>query len=821
MATSTAEHGHGIETYRGRRDFSVTAEPPPRPAKAAGRAPIFVVQEHAARRLHWDFRLEHNGVLWSWAVPKGPSMDPADKRLAVHVEDHPLDYADFEGRIPQGQYGAGSVAIWDRGTWEPVGDPAAGLCDGELKFRLRGERLRGGFVLVRLKPRAKERGENWLLIKEHDTPDMVEAADPPARADAMPRTQSPQLATPVDTPPEDGGWISEVKFDGYRLLVRIENGTVRLITRNGHDWTDRLPTIAAAFAGLKVQTALLDAELVALRDDGISSFPDLQAALSKGQDDTLFCYAFDLLYLNGKDLRPRALRDRKQALEGLAEWGGRLRYSDHVEGQSGTMRRRACELGLEGIVCKRADAPYRAGRGPDWVKLKCQGREEFIVLGWTKPGGSRTAIGALQLGFRDPARRLHFAGGVGSGFTELDLKTLHARLEALAAPPPAGLLYGEAPPEPGVIWVKPDLVAEVQYAGWSGGGRLRHAVFLGLREDKTAREVVRDLPDPAQPRREFRVAAPRIVHAVPPRASHGGKERRMHPPATDAASERVVLEGVELTHATKELWPGITKRDLASYWLAVAAHALPDIAGRPLALVRCPDGIGGQHFFQKHAQAGFPPEIRAGEADGAPYLAIDDVAGLVAAVQTATLELHAWGASGDDPLHPDRLVFDLDPGEGVGMTELIGAAKEVRQRLEAAGLTGFVRSSGGKGLHVVAPLIPRAGWQETRDWCHGFARAMEADSPDRYVASVPKKRRLGRILVDWLRNGLGATSVASFSPRARPGAGVATPLAWRELTTAFDASRFTLLTVPDRLKRQKHDPWDGFAAAAVTLPERR
>lgn len=815
MATSSAVRkrvvrGHGIDTYRARRDFSATAEPPPVPPAASSRgAPVFVVQKHAARRLHWDFRLEHGGVLWSWAVPKGPSLDSGDKRLAVHVEDHPLDYAGFQGRIPADQYGAGMVETWDQGTWQPVGDPDEGMRRGELKFTLAGSRLRGGFVLVRLKPRGRERAENWLLIKEHDAAERsgadaasLEGAPPITGAvrGAVPADPAPQLAALMAEPPAEAGWLNEVKFDGYRLLVRIAAGRVRLITRRGQDWTARLPAVTALFAPLSGRDALLDGELVALRANGVSSFPDLQDALARGQDRALCLYLFDLLHLDGWDLRPCPLIDRKallhRLLQPLPSWGERLRFSDHIAGQSDAMRRRACALGLEGIVCKREDAPYVPGRGHGWVKVKCQGREEFVVLGWTPPAGSRTGFGSLHVGFYDPAGALHYVGGVGSGFTDRELGPLRTRLEALRAPPPAGLLYGEEPPPRDLTWVRPELVVEVQYLGWSGGGRLRQAVFLGLREDKAAREVVRDVPNPD--------IARRVLHAASP-------ARIVRP---KAARDR---QGV--SHADKELWPGVTKGDLAAYWRAVAPQALPELAGRPLALLRCPDGIDGPHFFQKHSHAGFPPQIRAGETDGAPFLAIDDLDGLLAAVQVAAIELHAWSAAGADPLHPDRLVFDLDPGEGVAFPQVVAAAKEVRARLAAVGLAAFCRTSGGKGLHVVVPLVPRADWAAVRAWCRDFARRMEAEAPDRYVASVPKARRRGRILVDWLRNGLGATAVASFSPRARPGAGVATPLAWREVMPHLDPARFTLRSVPDRLKRQRRDPWEGFAAAARPLPE--
>jgi bifunctional non-homologous end joining protein LigD len=866
--------GTTIETYRQRRDFSATAEPAPGAStKPSGAKPIFVVQKHDARRLHWDFRLEHGGVLWSWAVPKGPSLDPADKRLAVRTEDHPLDYADFAGIIPEGQYGAGTVETWDRGTWEPTnGDADAALAKGELKFELHGARLNGRFVLVRLKPRPKDRGENWLLIKEHDVAEargadaekLEKSIAPPGRTSeraqskrtrtdmkrqapkvqapldapvdgatrgALPAEQGPQLATLADEPPEDdANWLSEVKFDGYRLLAFKDGDAVRLVTRNGHDWTARLPTIAKAVSRLPVDVALADGELVTLREDGVSSFALLQRALSAGSDRSLFYYVFDLLHLNGWDLRRCPLVARKAALQRLSEWRDALRYSDHQVGRSAAMRREACALKLEGIVVKRADAPYRAGRNRNWLKLKCSGREELVVLGWTPPQGSRQGLGALHLGYRDESGVWQYAGAVGSGFTERELEALRTRLDPIAGQAPPGMMVSDEPIDRGVRWVDPELIAEVQFTGWSGSGRVRHAVYLGLREDKKPDEVVRPLADPDVPRTPFgptRKGSRIVKTSTPaPRLKAAAKTKT---DADEASAPRTVavrkpakgaaqIGDMTITHADRELWPGISKRDLAEYWLAVADRALPEIAGRPLALVRCPEGIDGEHFFQKHAKPGFPHELLGDAVDGAPYLVLQDVAGLLACAQVSAIELHAWGSRLPDALHPDRVVFDLDPGEGVAFTEIVEAAKEVRDRLQAEGLAAFCRTTGGKGLHVVAPLVPSADWDTTRAWCKGVAEAMAADSPERFVSRVPKVERRGRILVDWLRNGLGSTAVASYSPRARPGATVATRLDWREVTPKLDPAAFNLRTVPSRLARQGADPWAGFAAAAVPLP---
>ncbi len=841
-AGSAKPRDTSIETYRARRDFTRTGEPPPGSVAAASSAPVFVVQKHDATRLHYDFRLEHDGVLWSWAVPRGPSMDPHDKRLAVHVEDHPLDYAGFAGTIPAGEYGAGTVEIWDRGTWSAIGaDPAADLARGEMKFTLEGSRLRGKFVLIRLKPRPKEHAENWLLIKEHDEhesagvtvaeleavelaplpkgksqkrPAQPNAPAPGAVRAALPESQAPQLAAAIEGLPEKGEWLSEIKLDGYRLLAFKDAAAVRLLTRNGLDWTHRMKGVAVTIAAIPQRAVLLDGELVALRPDGVSSFPDLQAALSSGRTDGLVFYVFDLLHLDGWDLRPCRLDARKAVLAGLPIWTDAVRFSEHIAGDAAPVRKQACELGLEGIIAKRVDAAYRPGRSSDWVKLKCQGREEFVVVGWTPPAGSRTGIGALHLGFYDATGALHYVGAVGSGFNDKTLAALRKRLDEMKAPPPDAMLLTAERPDSKITWVRPELVAEVHYTGWSGAGRVRHAVFLGLREDKAAAEVVRDIPDPAAPRAPLRPVRATVVSARPP-----GKRDAVAPMTRKTTSAAAAPGAVKLTHPDRELWPGITKQMLADYWAAVADAALPGIAGRPLALVRCPDGADGQHFFQKHAMKGMQRQFHEGEQDGAPYLACDDADGLQAAAQMAAIELHSWGSALPDAAHADRLVFDLDPGPDVEWATTVRAAVALRERLGRSGLESFCRTSGGKGLHVVVPVVPGPDWGTVRAWCRAYAEAMEAEAPESYVASVPKARRTGRILVDWLRNGLGSTAVASFSPRARPGAPVATPVAWREVTPKLDPAAFNVLTVPKRLARLRADPWEGFAAAARPLPE--
>ncbi len=847
MASSTATpRDTSIRTYRAKRDFAVTREPAPKDAPTHGHAPIFVVQKHQAHRagLHWDFRLEHDGVLWSWAVRKGPSLDPADKRIAAHVEDHPLDYANFEGTIPDGEYGAGKVELWDRGTWQPLDDPSAGMRKGELRFVLDGKRLHGRFTLVRLKPRAGQRSrqDNWLLIKGHDeaerpgadapTIERQEAApkraakrskSPPAEGavrSKLPQQQSPQLASLSGDPPEGDGWVSEIKFDGYRLLCWLDHGNVRLLTRKGLDWTDRLPAIAKAVATLHADTALVDGELVALdKKSGASSFPALQAALSAGNDRALNLFLFDLLHLDGWDLRQCKLLERKRILQHLNDWRGVLQFSDHQVGNASGMLREVSKLQLEGIICKRGEAPYRAGRGGDWLKIKCLGREEFIVLGWTPPGGSRTGLGSLHLGYYDKRGRLHYAGGVGSGYSDDELARLSGRLAELGSDPPKSLYVAGEPLPKTINWVRPELVAEVRFASWSGSGRVRQAVYLGLREDKDAKDVVRDPADAEAERKAVQPAAgdPMArkrgpVLAVPPR-------RETAIISAQAPKRRGVTVGnIQLSHPDRALWPGITKQDLAEYWRSVAEHALPGLAQRPLAIVRCPEGIGGEHFFQKHGHGTLPSAIRQGEVTGQPYLVIDDVDGLIAMAQISGIELHAWGAREADPSRPDQVVFDLDPGDGVTFAEVIKAAQDLRGQLQRLGLESYCRTTGGKGLHLVVPLEPIADWDVVKPFCRAFAEALSQQQPERFLSTVKKADRKGRILIDWLRNGLGATAVASFSPRAREGATVATPVSWEEVKRGLEPGKFTLRTVPERLARQRRDPWKDFHSTRQRLP---
>jgi bifunctional non-homologous end joining protein LigD len=841
----------GLQTYAAKRDFAKTPEP--RGAKAKQSGHVFVVQKHAARRLHYDFRLELDGVLKSWAITKGPSLVPGEKRLAVEVEDHPLDYQDFEGTIPQGQYGGGTVLVWDRGTWTPHGDPHEGLAKGHLDFELDGGKLHGAWHLVRMRGKPGEKRHNWLLIKARDAaarepgePDILdespqsvlsgrmieevaadkkgrtwssnrsnnrgaEAPAKPAQAPepagaaapaiaklqharkaALPAFVEPSLATLAAKPPKGAGWVHEIKFDGYRLQARIDGGKVKLLTRSGLDWTTKFgKRMLAALSRLPVRQALVDGELVVEGEAGASDFAVLQAALSEGKTDRFVFYAFDLIYADGYDLRDVALNERKAALRALpAGTEGAVRFSEHFETEGDIVLENACRLSLEGIVSKRADAPYRSGRSRDWIKSKCSHRQEFVIAGYVPSSTGAKAIGSLVLGLYENGKLVH-VGRVGTGFSAKVARELWSRLEKLRVdtPPFAGTLTAEERRD--VRWVKPELVAEVEFRSWTGAHLLRHASFRGLRDDKPAKEIVRE----------------------------DAGEAAAGPPAS--ASRKSF--GVKLTHPDRIYWPdaGVTKQGLAEYYADVWKWMAPHVVARPLALVRCPDGIGAKCFFQKAAWKGIHRSVTVlrnpGEG-GDELLAIRDLDGLVALVQAGVLEIHPWGSTVGDLDRPDRLIFDLDPGPDVGWPELVRAAQDVRRRLKDSGLESFLKTTGGKGLHVVAPLEPVARWDEVKPYTRGIAEAMAADSPDRYVAKMSKQLRAGHIFVDYLRNGRGATAVAPYSTRARPGAPVSTPLAWEELGPDVRGNYFHVANLPTRLAHLDADPWSGFFKIKQRLP---
>jgi len=835
-----------LEEYRRKRDFRKTPEPAGKlPAHKKAAAPlVFVIQEHKARRLHFDFRLELDGVLKSWAVPKGPSLDPAEKRLAVEVEDHPLDYGGFEGVIPEGQYGGGTVLLWDRGTWIPADpDPAMAFAKGMLKFELRGEKLHGNWALVRMGGKAaRERRPNWLLVKERDEAAVPQSGDavvmdnplsvetgrsleaiaedrdrvwesgkgeatprhPPdrirgARKGRMPANPKPQLATPAVAAPAGPEWLHEIKYDGYRLFADIDHGKTRLVTRNGLDWTSKFPELAYAFGRLPVGTALIDGELAHLASDGTTNFSGLQDAIASGKTGILNFFAFDLLHRDGWDLTGATLEDRKAALADIIppDTEGMLRYSDHQAGQGPAVLRQASSLGLEGIVSKRRDAPYRPGRGGAWLKVKCRNREEIVVIGFTDPEGKREGFGALLAGYYDPSGTLRYAGRVGTGFSAERLADLRKKLDALVVEAPRVTLPKEATRR-GVHWVRPALIAEVEFAGWTADQILRHASFQGLREDKSPREVVYD---PSMARND----APSTTHMRPSSA-----DPEIAPRARDGS---VMFERVRLTHPDRMLYPeeALTKLDLARYYQAAAKWVVPHLAHRPLTLVRCPGGQGKPCFYQKHLGKGAPEAIGhidiTEDGETVAYPVIEELAGLIGLVQMNVIELHPSGADVGKLEAPDRITFDLDPDEGLAWPRITEAAVDIRQALLAIGLQSFAKTTGGKGLHVVVPLQPKLGWDEVKAFTKWVADQFVAQSPERFTANQAKRARRGRIYIDYLRNSRGATAIGAYSPRARPGAPVSTPLFWEEVESGVRPEGFTVTTVPQRLQALDTDPW--------------
>ncbi len=831
-----------LEEYRSKRDLKRSPEPKGKVKRARSTrsdAGTFTVQKHDARNLHYDFRLELGGVLLSWAVPKGPSLDPSDKRLAIQTEDHPLEYGAFEGVIPEGHYGAGTVLVWDHGTWAPEGDAHAAYRKGHLNFALDGKKLRGRWHLVR-----RGSTKQWLLFKSRDqyakqrngaavldqAPESAlsgqsltqiaataragrESADPKAkprrrggtepgrrrrvsaaalpgaRRGKLPQTLSPELATLVTEVPEGSDWLHEMKFDGYRILLHVDGSKVRCLTRRGNDWSDRLPHLTKDVAQLGLPPSLIDGELCVVEADGTTNFQRLQNSLNVRADASLVYFAFDLLHYDGVDLRAAPLVERKAALAKLLARvnSTRLSLSEHVVGHGPEFFREACERGLEGIVCKRASSVYRSERTRDWLKVKCLRRHEVVIGGYTDPGGSRSHFGALLVGTHDEQGSLIYRGKVGTGFTELTLRELHRRLRKLEQKQPAFANPPRGAAMRDVHWVKPELLAEVEYAEITQDGKLRHPRFRGLRQDKPAEAIA--IEPPAKP-------APR------------------KPPAPSASSVHLP---VELTHPDRVLYPsqGLTKRALAEYFVQVADWMLPYVQDRILTLVRCPRGQGAECFFQKHAGKGMPAALRTVEIQEqdkrADYLVLDDVAGLVSLVQMGALEVHVWGARADRPGRPDQLVFDLDPGPGVSWSAVIEATLAVRDQLSQLDLQSFVKTSGGKGLHVVLPVERRADWDLGKAFCHAVAERICRSDPKQFVCTMSKAKREGRIFIDYLRNSRGATSVCAYSPRAREGAPVSTPLAWSELTDRVSPSDFNVQTLPERLASLTNDPWESYA----------
>ena len=851
-----------LKDYRRKRDFAKTAEPSGEGAKARGgeAAPIFVVQKHDATRLHFDFRIELDGVLKSWAVTRGPSLDPADKRLAVRVEDHPLDYATFEGTIPKGQYGGGTVMLWDFGTWEPIEDVAKGLKKGSVKLRLHGQRMKGGWALVRMKPREGEKRENWLLIKENDeeadrerdlvaeTMTSVEtgrtmeeiAGGRAARKKKsvtgkgkpqggtaiwqsrgkgevhLPDFVAPQLATLVDAAPSGRDWRFELKYDGYRAIAAIAGETVRIYTRNGHDWTDKFAHLVPSLSRLTGGSALLDGEICAFNAEGKTDFSTLKDHLSTGKP--LVYFVFDLLERDGESLRDRPLRERQDALAALISDRPRedaVQLSPVIRDKGEEVFAAVCKAGHEGIIAKRADAAYRSGRGTSWLKVKCILRQEFIIVGW-RPSDTRKGVFASLLLATEEEGKLVYRGRVGTGFSDALREELQARLDALARKTPT-VSDVPRPIARAVRWVAPQLVAEIAYTERTPDGVLRHPSFIGLREDKPAKGITLETPKPTG------AVAAKGGKASRPQSAVGQKGRASGRRSGKAEADMLRDEdgvaaaeaaGIRVTSPDRVMFPeqGVTKARIMAYYAAIADTMLPFVANRPLSLVRCPGGRAKQCFFQKHNTGGFGDAMKSvdivessGETND--YFYLDDLAGLLAGVQMGVLEYHIWGSRRDNVEKPDRLIFDIDPDEGLDFALVKGAARDLRDRLEAIGLRSFPLVTGGKGVHVVVPVQRRAEWPEAKAFAAGFARMVAGEEPERFTATLSKAKRKGKMFIDYLRNERGSTAISPFSTRSRPGAPVAVPVDWDGLDALPAANVFSL---DSAVERAKSPFWDGY-----------
>lgn len=807
-----------LASYRNKRNFERTAEPAGSEVAGTGES-RYVMHKHAASHDHFDLRLEYDGVFRSWAVPKGPSLKPGEKKLAIEVEDHPLEYGEFEGVIPEDEYGGGTVMLWDRGSWQPKEKPRADRID----FELQGEKLRGHWTLVRTQGKKKTGSKStrqWLLIKRSDSHRPLDSATPSAsdqsvktgrtmdqiaeevpaelsdpqfaarilesRPEQLPGQPDVQLATLSDSPPEGNQWLHELKFDGYRLLARLSNGDVTLLTRNGKDWTHRFPDIRDALKRLPAKNAVIDGELVAPQPDGSTSFRKLQEALSrkKATKGQLAYQVFDLIFLNDHSLRKSPLLERKQALSKLlhSAEGTLIRYSDHLQGQGAAFFREVCEMGLEGMVSKQVEAGYRQGRQSSWIKTKCTRQDEFVVGGFTPASGRRQGFGSLLLGAYDKGR-LVYAGRVGSGFSGRQISTMFEALKEIETDTQP---FVERPPETqGARWVQPEIVVDVEFTDRTASGVLRHPVFRGLRYDKSASEV-----------------------------------RMSEENAKPGKSAGAAPVNVAITHPERVLYPeqGVTKADVARHYETLAPWILPHLRERPLSLLRCPEGLNGECFFQKHPDRHFAkdvprvaiPEKRGGTSD---YVYVDSAADLVWLVQYGVLEFHPWGCQIDDLERPDTLVFDLDPGPGLAWRVIAETAKSLRERLATLGLNSFLQATGGKGLHLIVPVIPELDWEQAKAFARAVSRAHAHDAPKHLTTNMAKSKRKGKVFLDYLRNGRGSTSIARYSTRAKSGATVATPLRWDELSTNATANRYTVNNVSRRLSALKADPWEDYEEA--------
>ncbi len=827
--------------YNRKRNFDSTSEPrePARRSRAKAGALTFVVQKHDARHLHYDFRLELEGTLKSWAVPKGPSLDPKQKRLAVHVEDHPLAYASFEGSIAEGNYGAGDVIVWDHGIWQPEGDPVAAYEAGKLKFTLVGEKLTGAWTLVRTRLKGSGDKQQWLLIKEQD--DLARSADEydivselpasvisgelvggmekpaanqarksqsrskaPAKPSrkkaakaAMPDSLSPELATLVESPPA-GDWLYEIKYDGYRIMARVKEGEVTLFSRNGHDWTARMAPQAKALEKLKLGDSWLDGEAVVLDEQGMPDFQALQNAFDDARSGDILYFLFDAPWLDGVDQRELPVEQRRDALQKkLPKRKGPLRFSEAFEVDHQSVLGSACALGLEGVIGKRAGSPYRSSRSADWIKLKCRQRQEFVVVGFTKPQGSRSGFGALLLAVNE-AKGLRYAGRVGTGFNEALLANLHKRMKALARDDSPLHKQPGAAQRRGVQWVEPQLVVEVAFAGWTSEGLVRQGAFVGERSDKPAEQIIEEQPASAKAVEEGASTEKTTSKA------NARKGREQIGEVTVSHPERVIDEQ-----------SGTTKAQLARFYAEIADWLLPDVRSRPVSLLRAPGGVDGEQFFQKHAERLAIPNIHHLDADLDPghdrLMAIDSAPALIGAVQMGTIELHTWNAAYASIERPDRLILDLDPDPALPWRAVMEATRLSLSVLDELGLETFVKTSGGAGMHLVVPLARHVDWDTLKAFGKAISQFMASELPDRFSARMGPKNRIGKVYLDYLRNGRGASTVAAYSVRARPGLPVSVPIRREELGQLRDSKQWHIGNLQQRLAKLDEDPWAGYA----------
>jgi bifunctional non-homologous end joining protein LigD len=879
-----------LKEYKAKRNFSITSEPAEGGASSTG-ALTFVIQKHWATRLHYDFRLELDGTMKSWAVPKGPSFDSHDKRMAVHVEDHPISYSDFEGTIPPQQYGAGKVIVWDKGTWEPVGDPRKGYAKGEIKFEIHGHKMHGRWVLVRMKAREGERQESWLLIKENDEymrpasefsvvdemPDSVKdlpmpgapedreaaraklaalkaeakgagpakksaAAKKPAAKRAgkrgampegavkaeLPETLNAELATLVDGPPErPEEWIFEIKFDGYRMLTRVQGKDIRLVTRNGNDWTDKLRPLQEEIRRMKLPDGWYDGEIVVHDEYGKPDFNLLQLAFDGSNRAQIVYFIFDAPYLKGYDIRDVRLDQRRPLLQAELEErpSDTVRFSAEFGTDPSQLVVAACQIGLEGVIGKRRDSRYVTRRSPEWIKLKCGMRQEFVIGGYTDPNGARTGIGSLLLGYYDKDGVLRYAGNCGSGFNGASLRQMRETLAAIET--------GENPFPPRAVpgrgnhWVKPDLVAEVSFSEWTATNSIRHPVFQGLRKDKPARSVVREQARHVQENVKERATVSsdeQAADAEPaPRKRASVKTAKAAKAAKAEPADSSLPATFKVTHGERVMdkESGVTKLELVEYYALVGELMMEHLKGRPVSLVRAPEGVGGELFFQKHVvdprkMPGVGQLDQALDPDHPRMTRIDSVEGILSSAQWNVVEIHTQNAVEKRYDTPDRFVFDLDPGEGIDFAMIQEAAQVVRAFLQELGLNPFLKTSGGKGLHVVVPLKPKLDWDTVKDFSHAIVTHLAKTLPDRFSDKSGAKNRVGRIFIDYLRNGRGATTVSAWSARVRPGLGISVPVRWDELAGLTSGAHWTVRTVGERLAIG-NSPWEDYEDSAVTL----